>query len=199
MADSIIDPRITSPAPRKALPLWGKSENQNTDTQPTRNQIDEKPGSGDNKTKIAIDIQNGFFGWAAHKPVLKNLNIRIERSVLTLIVGPVACGKSTLLKALLGELPYSEGSVHFLDGGADSVVALCDQTPWLLNSSVRDNITSFLEYDAAWYQLVTNACALENDFKKFPCGDQSVVGSNGITLSGGQKQRVVGLSSSPFA
>lgn len=50
--------------------------------------------------------------------------------------------------------------------------------------------------DLIFYEKVVYACALKEDFKSFPNGNQSIIGSNGITLSGGQKQRVVSLS--PF-
>jgi ATP-binding cassette subfamily C (CFTR/MRP) protein 1 len=142
MADSRIDPRISGSETPETPPSSEKSEAQIADIQPTSDQINTKFESVENTINIAIDIHNGFFGWAADEPVLKDLNIKINRSVLTMIVGPVACGKSTLLKGLLGELPHSKGSVHFLHGGADSAIALRDQSPWLLNVSVRDKSVS---------------------------------------------------------
>jgi ATP-binding cassette subfamily C (CFTR/MRP) protein 1 len=53
-----------------------------------------------------------------------------------MINGRVACGKSTLLKALFGGTPSSEGFVHV----SIIEVAFCDKTPGLINSSVQKNI-----------------------------------------------------------
>ncbi|KAF4618396.1 hypothetical protein G7Y89_g14908 [Cudoniella acicularis] len=137
---------------------------------------------------IAVGIENGVFGWKPWQPVLSNINIKFQKSELTLLMGPVASGKSTLLKAILGELPLSEGSINILLD--HSKIGFCDQTPWLQNVSVRENILGFSGIDAPWYDTVVSACCLKDDFNSFPAGDRSIVGSNGIALSGGQKQRV---------
>ncbi len=46
-------------------------------------------------------MENGSFGWRADKFALRNINTRISKSSLTLVVGPVGSGKSTLCSALL--------------------------------------------------------------------------------------------------
>jgi ABC-type bacteriocin/lantibiotic exporter with double-glycine peptidase domain len=141
----------------------------------------------------SIIVRNGTFGWSSSdEPVLKDISFSIKASRLTMVIGPVACGKSTLLKALLGETPSSEGFVYV----STIEVAFCDQTPWLINGSVQKNILGFSNFDGPFYSAVLHACGLEDDVATFPMGDQSLVGSKGITLSGGQKQRLVGFSSS---
>lgn len=109
-----------------------------------------------------------------------------------MFIGPVASGKTTLLKALLGETPSSKGFVHIstLD------FSFCDQTPWLLSQSVQKNVLGFGTLEPEWYNSVIHACALDEDIALFPLKDQTLIGSNGISLSGGQKQRLVGLASS---
>lgn len=138
----------------------------------------------------AITIRNGNFGWKSGEdevPLLKNINLTVPASKLTVIIGPVGSGKSTLLKAVLGETPVSEGSILL----STREMSFCDQTPWLTNQTLQANITAFSKYDASWYSSVIRACALDQDLAQLPEGDQSMVGSKGITLSGGQKQRVV--------
>lgn len=138
----------------------------------------------------AIIVREGSFGWKlSEPPILHNLDFSIQKSQLTMIVGPVACGKSTLLKALLGETPSSSGFVYV----STTSVAFCDQTPWLLNGTIQNNILGFSNFDSEWYSAVVRACELEEDFSVLPLGDKSLIGSKGITLSGGQKQRVVSL------
>lgn len=53
------------------------------------------------------------FAWTtAGAPVLRDLNLTVQRNQFTFIIGPVGSGKSSLLKGLLGETPASEGFVY---------------------------------------------------------------------------------------
>ncbi|KND91185.1 Multidrug resistance-associated protein 1 [Tolypocladium ophioglossoides CBS 100239] len=136
----------------------------------------------------AFVIGNGGFSWDADHPVLKSVDICIPRSRLTLIVGPVASGKTTLCKALIGEVPISSGTVYVDSRGAG--IGFCDQTPYLTNATARDNILGYSSVDETWYQRVLNALTLPSDFETLPKGDQTMIGSNGTALSTGQRQRV---------
>jgi ATP-binding cassette subfamily C (CFTR/MRP) protein 1 len=136
----------------------------------------------------AITVSDGKFGWKTDEaPILHNINVSFPCSKLTVLVGRVASGKTTLLKAILGETPMAEGLV--LMSSLD--ISFCDQNPWLTNETLRRNITGFAHFDEEWYSTVIYACALADDIATFAGGDQISVGSEGITLSGGQKQRVV--------
>lgn len=135
-----------------------------------------------------VVIENGNFGWEADKFALQNVNTRVVKSSLTIVVGPVGSGKSTLCKALLGEIPFSEGSVILSTRFPH--VGFCDQTAFLSNGSIRENIIGFSPFDNERYSEVIEATALGFDLDTLPQGDRTNVGSDGITLSGGQKQRV---------
>ncbi|KAH7152638.1 putative ABC multidrug transporter [Dactylonectria macrodidyma] len=153
----------------------------------------EKTGadtSSDSEVNMAdpVVVKNGMFGWEADKFALSNVNTRVPKFSLTIVVGPVGSGKSTLCKALLGEIPFSEGDV--LLSTRFPHVGFCDQTAFLSNGSIRDNIVGFSSFDEERYAEVIEATALSFDFDTLPQGDKSNVGSDGITLSGGQKQRV---------
>jgi len=93
------------------------------------------------------------------------------------------------LNAILGECSSSGGFVHM---HSDSV-AYCHQTPWILNTTIRNNIIGQSNFDLEWYQKVVAACALSEDICRMEKGDQTMAGSGGTTLSGGQKQRLVSL------
>lgn len=121
------------------------------------------------------------------EPILKDLNFKILRDALTLVVGRVGSGKTVLLKALLRDL-YSSGLYAAIRSGN---YAYCAQTPWILNATVQENILLTAPMDEPWYRSVVSACALDKDFDDFPDRDQSALGPEGISLSGGQKQRVV--------
>lgn len=146
--------------------------------------------NGRERADSMITISNGNFGWEADKLSLKNINLDIPASHLTMVVGPVASGKSTLCKVLLGEVPISQAQVTMNSGFASRSVGYCDQTPYLSNASIRDNIVGFSSFNKLRYREVIKATMLEPDLSVLPRGDETTVGSNGITLSGGQKQRV---------
>lgn len=135
-----------------------------------------------------IVIKNGDFSWEADKLALRGINTKISKSSLTIVIGPVGSGKSTFCKALLGEIPFSGGSVTLSTRLPH--VGFCDQTAFLSNGSIRANIIGFSPFDDERYTEVIEATALAFDLATLPQGDRTNVGSDGITLSGGQKQRV---------
>lgn len=135
-----------------------------------------------------ILIKDTKFGWEADKHVLLDINTQIRRAALTIVVGPVGSGKSTFCKALLGEIPFCDGEVTL--NTSVPHVGVCEQTAFLSNGSLRENIIGFSPYDAQRYAEVIEATALTFDLDTLPQGDQTNIGSDGITLSGGQKQRV---------
>ncbi|EXK46342.1 hypothetical protein FOMG_00066 [Fusarium oxysporum f. sp. melonis 26406] len=134
-----------------------------------------------------VVIKNGSFGWHENVAVLKHVNITIPSSRLTAVVGPVASGKSTLCKAILGEVPFSTGSTVV---PRSRVVGYCDQQPFLTNTTIRNNIIGSNHFDDKRYTSIINATMLDQDLTNLPQGDSTMIGSSGIALSGGQRQRV---------
>jgi ABC-type Mn2+/Zn2+ transport system ATPase subunit len=154
---------------------------------PNPDEVLEKPAV-DRSSPDAITVQAGDFGWDPTKdPLLKYITMSVPWQRLTMVVGPVGCGKSTLMQALLGEVPSLSGSVRL---GSTSI-AYCSQDPWHMNGSVKEAIVGCEDLDEKWYDRVVYACALKRDFKELPMGDSSRIGSGGIALSGGQSQRIV--------
>ncbi|CAI7591777.1 unnamed protein product [Penicillium manginii] len=138
-----------------------------------------------------MSLKNVRFAWQPSSSNKTGINLKIDScstGTLVLIIGPVGSGKSTLLKGLAGETPVIEGD-YFIK---HPDMAFCDQKPWLINASIKDNIVgnSKLGLDNEWYRTVISACSLDTDFMKMPEGDQTEVGSQGDKLSGGQKQRI---------
>jgi ATP-binding cassette subfamily C (CFTR/MRP) protein 1 len=136
----------------------------------------------------SISVRDGSFGWSQHKTVLQGINLDVRPSTITFVTGPVASGKSTLCKALLGEVPFIHGDITC--SYDPKKVAYCAQAPFLLSTSIFENIVGFATYNAARYREVIDATMLAEDFKEFPQDDRTLVGSNGTSLSGGQKQRI---------
>ncbi|KAJ7512528.1 P-loop containing nucleoside triphosphate hydrolase protein [Mycena galericulata] len=149
-----------------------------------------------------IGFRNATFSWSKETdssltPSRSQYTLKIdgevlfERGRINLVVGPTGSGKTSLLMALLGEMhwiPSSPDSWYNLprDGG----VAYAAQESWVLNETIRDNITFNTPFDEGRYKKVLYQCALEQDLAMFQAGDQTEVGEKGLTLSGGQKARL---------
>lgn len=137
--------------------------------------------------KVIVRIDHGFYG-RGKGDILKDVSITIPQSQLTIIIGPVASGKSTLCYALLGEMSTSKGKIEVFTVSKE--IGFCSQTALLTNGTIRDNIVGFSNFGPSWYNTVIKACALFDDINGMPNRDETIVGSNGINLSGGQKQKV---------
>ena len=119
-------------------------------------------------------------------PVLHDVSLAIRKGI-TMVIGPVGSGKSTLIESILGGTVLQSGSIS--TSGAR--FAYCPQVPWIQNNTIRQNIVGASDMDEKWYRFTLSACGLGEDLKTIPGGDMHMVGSSGVSLSGGQKQRVV--------
>lgn len=136
--------------------------------------------------KAQVSIRSGFISLKAPKFVLQNINLHIETSSLTLVVGPVASGKTVLLRALIEDIDLVSGDIVRPSNG----IAYCSQHPFLWKSTLRANILGESPWDQQWYNSVLKACALQEVVARMPAGDSTNVGNHGSVLSGGQQQRV---------
>ena len=89
---------------------------------------------------------------------VSDINLEFEKGKLYTIIGPVGCGKSSLLLSILGELNINSGEVR-LNGST----AYCAQDPWILSATIKENITMGCEWDAERYKNTIHVCALEDD------------------------------------
>ncbi|PHH93023.1 hypothetical protein CDD83_2133 [Cordyceps sp. RAO-2017] len=125
------------------------------------------------------------------EPILANVSFTIPRGSLTMVVGPVGSGKSTLLHAMLGEVSNKDGGSIRV---TSAQIALCVQTPWLPNTTVRQAVCGYPEHnlnvDQSWYRQCLHACALDQDLSHLSDGEETQVGSASTVLSGGQRARI---------
>lgn len=149
---------------------------------------DGKAGPAKSANKYSADTSrppDSITRTDGFQAVLKSIDLAVSPGSLTMVVGPVGSGKSSLFKTLLNE-------THVLSGTAtyNGTVAYLGQESFLLNNLLRHNITFGKPFDADKYQRVISACELAPDIKTFKAGDLTEIGENGINLSGGQKQRI---------
>ncbi|KAL2880163.1 hypothetical protein SGCOL_004548 [Colletotrichum sp. CLE4] len=119
-------------------------------------------------------------------PVLSNLNFVIDKGSIVMCSGPVGSGKTTLVRALLGEIPTAFGTVSV----STKRIGYCEQSPWLQSGTLRQAVCGFLPEEPSWYQEVIQLCCLDEDLLALPNGDHTMIGSRGSNISGGQRQRV---------
>lgn len=134
----------------------------------------------------SIVVQNATIGWGS-TPVVHNISFKISRdSSLVALIGPVACGKSTIINALVGEARIFSGSVWM----TSKDVSVCQQSAWICSGTIREQITGDYGFSQSWYNEIIHACALNTDFEIMTDGDLTDVGAQGVSLSGGQRQRI---------
>lgn len=152
-----------------------------------------------------IGFENASFSWNSNSEndfKLRDINIDFKAGKLNVVIGPTGAGKTSLLLALLGEMDLTSGGVFLPsivprnelvvdpETGLTESVAYCSQSAWLLNDTIRNNITFSAPFNQDRYDKVLEKCSLIRDLEILSAGDSTEIGEKGITLSGGQKQRV---------
>ncbi|XP_031237102.1 cystic fibrosis transmembrane conductance regulator isoform X2 [Mastomys coucha] len=118
-------------------------------------------------------------------PVLKNINLNIEKGEMLAVTGSTGSGKTSLLMMILGELEASEGIIKH-----SGRVSFCSQFSWIMPGTIKENIIFGVSYDEYRYKSIVKACQLQEDITKFAEQDNTVLGEGGVTLSGGQRARI---------
>ncbi|XP_016965404.2 ATP-binding cassette sub-family C member Sur isoform X2 [Drosophila biarmipes] len=140
---------------------------------------------------IAVSINDGLFTWQpqSQMPVvqLQVPGIIVPKGKLTIVVGKNGSGKTSLLSALLMEMPLLVGNMFW---HKTCTISYVSQEPWLLNDTIRENILFGESFRPIRYDFVLEACALKPDIELMPKGDFTTIGERGINISGGQRQRI---------
>ncbi|XP_075708502.1 ATP-binding cassette sub-family C member 4 isoform X1 [Rhinoderma darwinii] len=141
----------------------------------------------ENEESLLVQIQDVTCYWdkTSEMPTLQNVSCSVRPGELLAVIGPVGAGKSSLLSAVLGELPKYKGFVDIRGR-----IAYVSQQPWVFSGTVRSNILFGKEYNQEKYERVLRVCALKKDLLQLEDGDVTMIGDRGVTLSGGQKARV---------
>lgn len=134
-----------------------------------------------------ISLENICSKWSGESTeyTLSNVNLLVQPATKVALIGKVGAGKSSLMQAILGELPVESGKIE-----VNGKISYAGQEPWLFSATVRQNITFGLPMDKIRYRAVVKVCSLSRDFELWPDKDKTIVGERGMSLSGGQKARI---------
>lgn len=146
--------------------------------------------------KSEIEFKDLSFSYEADNEILHSINISFEKGKSYAIVGGSGSGKSTLLKLLLGYYRDYTGSLLFDSTEMKTVdleslydmISIIQQDVFLFDSSIKDNITMFKDFDSEKLNDAINKSGLSDLVKEK--GEDYSCGECGKNLSGGEKQRV---------
>jgi len=146
-----------------------------------------------------VRLHDVTFGYHAHAPVLRAVDLHVAPGQTVAVVGPSGAGKSSVVNLLLRLYDPDQGQV--LIDGADlrsftvaslrRQIAVVLQESVLFAATVRENI-AYGNPEASEEDVEAAArLALAHDFiTGLPQGYDTVLGERGATLSGGQRQRI---------
>lgn len=149
-----------------------------------------------NDLSDCIEIKNLSFAYEKGNNILNNISIKFEHGKSYAIVGNSGCGKSTLLNLMMNSYENYEGSItydgtelHTIDSDSlYNLISLVQQNVFVFNSTIRNNITMFRNFDDEKVKDAVKISGLEElvELK----GMDYMCGEGGKGLSGGERQRL---------
>lgn len=148
---------------------------------------------------LPLEFMDVAYAYAADRPALAGLNLRIEQGEALGVAGPSGSGKSTFAQLLLGLREPSTGKVRANGIDLREVdrawwtmrVAMVPQEPHLITGTVAENIRFFRDgIDERALRRAASQANILDEILAMPDGFETHLGERGSQLSGGQKQRL---------
>ena len=160
----------------------------------------ERGGTKALETIESIEFKDFNFTYPGEEsPLLKEINLTLNKGETLGIVGKTGSGKTTLLMQLLHQFPYRGEQLlingePLMDYDPQSVaghLAYVPQEHTLFSRTIRENMLFGKEEatDEEIWEALTLA-SFDGDVKRMPEQLDTMVGEKGVSLSGGQKQRL---------
>lgn len=147
-----------------------------------------------------VEINNVTFRYSENKTVFNNLSLKIRPGEYVAIVGKTGCGKSTLIRLLLGFEQPQKGVIYY--DGKDLAkldykslrqrIGIVMQNGKLFSGDIFSNIaisSPGLTLSEAWD--AAEKAGIADDIRNMPMGMNTVLSDGGGAISGGQKQRIL--------
>lgn len=144
-----------------------------------------------------IQLKNVEFKYGDTE-VFSNLNLHVNKGESIAIVGESGCGKTTLIKAIMGLYPISSGEIYYGKQALGTLpmdelrkkIAYVPQNTFLFADTIRENLAMGQNLTD---EEIENACKLvqmHEKISKMPNGYDTKLEEGGSNLSGGEKQRL---------
>ena len=168
--------------------------------------LETEPECAENKAMVTslsggIELSNVYFRYTDQSPnVVDGMSLKIRPGEYVAIVGPTGCGKSTLMRLLLGFETPQKGAIYY-DGKDISKLDLrslrrrigaVTQDGSLFQGDIYSNIVISapqLTLEEAWE--AARIAGIEKDIRAMPMGMHTVISEGQGGISGGQKQRLM--------
>ena len=152
-----------------------------------------------------IELRDVSFRYADGEPwIVRHVDLVVDAGEAVAIVGASGCGKTTLLKLVLGLHEPTEGEIRVGSRGDSMPIRQLGHTAWrsligtvmqddaLLSGSLADNIACFdPKPERVAIETAARLAAVHDDIVALPMGYETLIGEMGSSLSGGQRQRVL--------
>ena len=148
-----------------------------------------------------IEMNNVFFRYEENTPYIVNdLSLKIRPGEYVAIVGKTGCGKSTLIRLLLGFEKPEKGAIYYDGKDMNKIdlrslrrkIGTVTQNGSLFTGDIFSNITISapeLTLDAAWE--AAEIAGIADDIREMPMGMNTLITEGAGGISGGQKQRLM--------
>lgn len=167
--------------------------------------MDAVPEISENKQVVTnlsggIELHNVSFTYTETQPnVLENFSLKIKAGQYVAIVGKTGCGKSTLMRLMLGFETPQRGSVHYDDRDIATLdlkslrrnIGTVMQNSKLFSGDIYSNIVisaPWLTMDEAWE--AAEMAGIAEDIRRMPMGMHTIISEGSGGISGGQRQRL---------
>lgn len=154
----------------------------------------------DHQVQGDLEFRGLNFEYQKDTPVLRDVNLFVERGEKIALLGATGSGKSSLVNLLPRFYEYQEGEIlldgrplnHFSKHFLRRNIGIVQQEPFLFSQTIAENIAYSVDREVSREEIeeAAKAAAVHDSIMKFPEGYDTKVGEKGVSLSGGQKQRI---------
>lgn len=148
-----------------------------------------------------IEMNNVSFRYSENMPlIIDNLSLKIRPGQYVAIVGKTGCGKSTLMRLLLGFEHPQKGAIYYDGKDLERIdlrslrrrVGVVMQSGKLFQGDIYSNIVisaPWLSQDEAWE--AAELAGIADDIRMMPMGMNTIISEGSGGISGGQRQRLM--------
>ncbi len=167
----------------------------------SKNLNEKETLGGEIDFKKCLELKNISFSYKDNKPILENIDLKINKGELIGIIGQSGAGKTTFINILVGLLTQNSGKI-FLDEkelSHDKInlwkckIGYVPQDVYLIDDTIEKNIAFGIDADKINSQNIEKAIVqsqLKTFINQLPKGINTIVGERGVQISGGQRQRI---------